>query len=155
MGIGRDGLGVVTDAKLGGGGCRQGGLGVGTGPGMMMDDGFGPVVNSSWAGSMQLAWASSGADGLVPTVFDGLVPTVFDGLVPTVCDGSVPTVCDGSVLAVDNGLVPTGCSAWADGVRSGRADSDVLSVVRELQYSQMWHGMPELGGSAQWSTVSG
>jgi len=161
VGIGRDGLGVVTDAKLGGGGCRQGGLGVGAGPGMMMDDGFGPVVNSAWAGSMQLAWASSGADGLVPTVFDGSVPTmfdglvpmVFDGLVPTVCDGSVPMVCSSLVLAVDNGLVPTGCSAWAGSVRSVRADSDVLSVVRALQYSQMWHGMPELGGSAQWSTA--
>jgi len=163
VGIGRDGLGVVTDAKLGGGGCRQGGLGVGAGPGMMMDDGFGPVVNSAWAGSMQLAWASSGADGLVPTVFDGSVPTmfdglvpmVFDGLVPTVCDGSVPMVCSSLVLAVDNGLVPTGCSAWAGSVRSVRADSDVLSVVRALQYSQMWHGMPELGGSAQWSTGHG
>ena len=106
---------------------------------MMMDGGLGPVVNSAWAGSMQLAWAGSGADGLVPTVFDGLVPTVCDGLVPT----------------MDNGLVPAGCSAWADGVRSGRADSDVFSVVRALQYSQMWHGMPELSGSAQWSTVSG
>ena len=92
---------------------------------------------------------------LVPTVFDGLVPTVFDGLVPTVCNGLVPMVCDSLVLAVDNGLVPTGCPARAGGVRSGRADSDVLSVVRALQYSQMWHGMPELGGSAQWSTVSG
>ena len=139
VGIGRDGLGVVTDAKLGGGGCRQGGLGVGVGPGMMMDGGLGPVVNSAWAGSMQLAWADSGADGLVPTVFDGLVPTVCDGLVPT----------------MDNGLVPAGCSAWADGVRSVRADSDVLGVVRAQQYSQMWQGMPELGGSAQWSTVSG
>ena len=128
-----------------------------------MDGGLGPVVNSAWAGSMQLAWASSGADGLVPTVFDGLVPTVFDGLVPvvfdglvpTVCDGSVPMVCSSSVLAVDNGLVPTGCSAWAGSVRSVRADSDVLSVVRALQYSQMWHGMPELGVSAQWSTDRG
>ena len=163
VGIGRDGLSVVTEAELGGGGCRQGGLGVGAGPGMMMDDGLGPVVNSAWAGSMQLAWADSGADGLVLTVCNGLVPTVFDGLVPTVCsglvptvfDGLVPTVCDGSVLAVDSGLVPTGCSAWAGGVRSVRADSDVLSVVRALQYSRMWHGMPELGGSAQWSTVSG
>ena len=97
---------------------------------MMMDGGLGPVVNSAWAGSMQLAWADSGADGLVPTVFDGLVPTVYDGLVPMVC-GSL-------VLAVDNGLVPTGCSAWAGSVRSVRADSD---------------GMPELGGSAQWSTA--
>ena len=94
-------------------------------------------------------------DGLVPTVFDGLVPTVFDGLVPMVFDGLVLMVCSSLVLAVDNGLVPAGCSAWAGGVRSVRADSDVLSVVRALQYSQMWHGMPELGGSAQWSTGRG
>ena len=102
VGIGRDGLSVVTDAELGGGGCRQGGLGVGAGPGMMMDDGLGPVVNSAWAGSMQLAWADSGADDLVLTVCNGLVPTVFDGLVPIVCDG----------------LVPAGCSAWAEGVHA-------------------------------------
>lgn len=98
---------------------------------MMMDDGLGPVVNSAWAGSMQLAWADSGADSLVPTV------------------------CDGLVLTMDNGLVPAGCSAWAGSVRSVRADNDVLSVVRAQQYSHMWHGMPELSGSAQWSTVSG
>ena len=119
---------------------------------MMMDGGLGPVVNSAWAGSMQLAWADSGANGLVLTVCNGLVPTVFDGLLPTVYDGLVPMVCDSLVLAVDSSLVPTGCSAWAGGVRSVRADSDVLSVVRALQYR---HGMPELGGSAQWSTVSG
>ena len=171
VGIGRDGLSVVTEAELGGGGCRQGGLGVGAGQGMMMDDGLGPVVSRAWAGSMQLAWADSGADGLVPTVFDGLVPMVYDGLVLTVCDSLVPMVCNSLVLTMDNslvlmmdnglvptmdsGLVPAGCSAWAGSVRSVRADSDVLSVVRALQYSQMWHGMPELGGSAQWSTVSG
>ena len=65
MGIGHDGLGVVTDAKLGSGGCQQGGLGVSAGPGMMMDDGLGPVMNSARAGSMQLAWADSGADDLM------------------------------------------------------------------------------------------
>ena len=122
---------------------------------------------------------SAGADSDVVTV--GLVPTICDGSVPIliVCDDLVPTVCDGSVPAVDNGLVPmvtcstgpvtqdslelairggsrpTGCSAWADNVRSIRADSDVFGVVRALQYSRMWHRMPELGGSAWWSTVSG
>jgi hypothetical protein len=198
VGIGRDGLSVVTDAKLDGGGCWLGGLGVGASPGTKMDGGLGPVMNSTWAESTRLPRAGSDPGGLVPTaygglvralfdglvptvfdglvpmvfdglvpmvfdgwvprVFDGLVPTVFDGLVPTVCDSLVPMACDSLVLAVDNGLVPTGCSAWAGGVRSVRASSDVLDqlrVVRVLQYSQMWHRMPELGGSAQWSTVRG
>jgi len=134
-----------------------------------MNGGLGPATHPAWAGGMQSARADSDPDGLVPTVcdglvptvfdglvptvFDGLVPTVFDGLVPMVCNGLVPTVCDGLVPTMDNGLVPAGCSAWAGSVRSVRADSDVLSVVRALQYSQMWHGMPELGGSAQWSTA--
>ena len=37
-----------------------------------------------------------------------------------------------------------GCSAWAGNVRLVQADSDVLGVVRALQYIQMWHWMPEL-----------
>ena len=120
-----------------------------------MNGGLGPATHPAWAGGMQSAQADSDPDGLVPTVCNGLAPAVCNGLVPAVHDGLVPMVCSSLVLVVDNSLVLTGCSAWAGSVRSVQADSDVLGVVRALQYGQMWRRMPGLGGSARWSTVSG
>ena len=94
VGISRDGLGVVTDAELDSGSCRQGGLSAGASPGMMTDIGLRPAVHLAWTSSVQSAQAGSDADGLVLTVHNSLVLSVFEGLVLMVCGSLVLMVCD-------------------------------------------------------------